>query len=762
MKLLAPPSPRLSCRLRIGRMLYPKADFQAGSFAIVACSVLDVSDGEPYDDNIVIKGKVFSADYDGIYDFVGEYVQDKYGESYKVISLTESYDMSSHKDQEIYMRSIMTEKQFVAITTARADAFNLFEAGNVDAIAAIKGIGKKRAAALMQRFSEKLSQAKAYACLAQYDLPVESITSLLTYCPDVDKLIGLIKNDPYLMITEVHGIGWAKADAIAAKMGITNHDPRRVDAYVMHFLHSRAEMGGHTWCEPQTLWDAASYDLKLDEPRILQESLHRLHSRQKLWWPDDHSKIALQRLRDIEQDIAKELYRIANGDLLTANDADAEIKAMEECQGWSFTAEQMSAVKGLLSNNVNIITGYAGTGKSSVVSAAVKVLGDRKFAQCALSGRAAARLTEVTGKEGMTIHRLLEFFMGRFTRNENNPLDEEIIILDEISMVGAELFLSLIKAIPTGSKLIMLGDDGQLESIGLCNIFKDMLDSGVIPVYRLTQIHRQAAKSAIITESIKVRNGTQLCEPDWIGQETRGELHDLDLHVYSDRILTLEYIMDHYQALLDSGVSHHRIQVVVPMKNRGLACTHALNLEIQQLVNSQNAHTAIIVGAEGANQNGQKSYGLRKADRVICTKNMYRARRPDAALDEYGDEVEDICPVYNGDRGVISEITSDHMIVSFDQWGDIYIPRADFKNIELGYALSCHKLQGSEADYIIIGFDMSSMVLLTREWVYTAITRAKKHCIISAESKALQYAIGNTNIPYKQTFLRELLQEKFS
>lgn len=752
------PSKNLKCKLRVGRMLYPRSGFKAGDFAIVACTILDVLEGEPYNDtNIVIKGKMYSADYDSAYDFSGEYSLDSYGESYKVIAMSESYDMASADDQLLYLQNIMTAKQFDAITSAFSNAFELIKSGDVSAIATVKGIGQKSAKRIINRFNEKLSQAKAYTALCQYGLTMESITSLLNYCPDVDKLLDLIQKNPYLMITEIKGIGWAKADSLAAKLGITGHDPRRVDAYVIHFLTSFAEEGGHTWCTPQALWDAVSYQLGLNDHDILRESLHRLNKDNKLWWPEDRSKIALKRLYEVECNIAKELRRISSGSLLAVNDVEGSIAAIEQRQGWPFTREQVIAVKGVLSSNVNIITGSAGTGKSTVVSAAVAVLGDYSFAQCALSGRAAARLTEVTGKEGMTIHRLLGFMNGHFTHDEHNPLSEKIIILDEISMVGAELFLDLIKAIPTGTKLIMLGDDGQLESIGLCNIFKDMLDSGVIPVYRLTQIHRQAAKSAIITESTKVRNGIQLCDNNWIGMDNRGELHDLDLHVYSDRILTHDNIIDHYRALVDKGVSHHRIQIVVPMKTRGEACTHQLNLSVQGFVNTANEHTQIMVG-----QNEKQQYGLRLGDRVICTKNMYKAVRPDPIYDEYGEETDDICPVYNGDRGVIAKIEHDRIIVDFDQWGLIAIPRKDYCHIELGYALSCHKLQGSEADYVIVGLDMTSHILLTREWVYTAITRAKRHCIITAESKALQYAISNSNIPYKQTSLKELLKEVFA
>lgn len=763
------PTPHLKCKLRVGRMLYPRTEFSAGDFVILACTVLEVQDGEPYDENIVIKGKVFSANLNGVYDFEGEYSrEDKYGASYKVVSMSESYNMHAQQDQLLYLHNIMTQKQFDLITTSLPNAFELFEAKDSAAIASVKGIGAHRAGILVQRFHERFAQAKAYTRLSQYGLTMDAITSLLNYCPNVDKLLSMLESDPYLMITEVRGIGWSKADAIAQKMGIAGQDPRRVDAYVVHFLDNRAESGGHTWCEPQILWDAASYDLRISDPTVLQESLYRLHERHLLWWPEDRSKIALTRLRKLEQDIAAELYRIAQGKSSAASQDVRTVAAeVEAAQGWKFTDEQIGAVENICQHNVSIVTGYGGTGKSSAVSLALKALGTQNFAQCALSGRAAARLTEVTGKEGMTIHRLLGYMNGRFMHDKDAPLTEDVIILDEISMVGAELFLSLLEAIPTGSKLIMLGDDGQLESIGLCNIFKDMLDCGVIPTYRLTKIHRQAAKSAIITESIKIRSGQQLCDEQWVGSETRGELQDLDLCVYSDRILTFDYILDHYRNLLDQGISQHRIQVVVPMKTRGSACTHKLNLAIQDLVNKQNKNTEITIGAQTPNP-----YGLRCGDRVICTKNMYRAvRATPAATDpspwDYDEEsessaVDDICPVYNGDRGVVKTINSDRMVITFDQWGDILILRKDYSNIELGYALSCHKLQGSEAEYVIIGLDMTSMILLTREWIYTAITRAKKHCIVSAERQALRYAISNTNIPYKQTFLRDLLREAFS
>lgn len=771
MYYLDPPSETLTCRLRVGRMLYPKTEFQPGGFAIVACTIIDVQDGLPYADNIVIKGKMFSANYGASYDFHGKYVkEEKYGESYQVISMTESYDMGSDEDREIYLQNIMTERQYGILSASGLDVYALAENGRADELAKVKGIGKKAAARIVENFHARYAQRKVYNKLSQHGLELNDIISLLNYCPDPDRLLDMVLTNPYVMITNVHGIGWTKADKLAVKLGYTPNDPRRVDAYVVHFFREWSN-AGHTWCTPDALWSQVSNFFGTDDMTLLQGSLRRLIADSILWSSEDKTQLGLQELRDLEESIAYHLRRIAQGQPQQAKDAESEIAMIEQRQGWSFTEEQMNAVHGVLGHNVNIITGYAGTGKSSVVSAVVKVLGDYSFSQCALSGRAAARLTEVTGKEGVTIHRLLGYINGKFMHDEQSPLADDIIILDEISMVGAELFLDLLKAIPTGTKLIMLGDDGQLESIGLCNIFKDMLDSGVIPVYRLTQIHRQAAKSAIITESMKVRQGVQLFTHGWVGMETRGEQQDLDLKVYSDYTLTSDTIIEQYQRLLAEGISHHRIQIVVPMKSRGDACTLKLNKRVQDIVNADNAHTAIGVGQAPVPATGKKDdkskqppplYTLRLGDRVICVRNMYRAERPYPIIDEEGNETPDICPVYNGDRGVITQLTPEFMVVKFDLWGDIKILRTDFINIELGYALSCHKLQGSEADYVIIGLDYVSRILLTREWVYTAITRAKKHCVIVAEGRALEYAVSNSNIPRKQTFLAALLRAVFT
>jgi len=763
--------------------LYPKT-YTPGDWALFLASVEEVHEGEPYNPSeIKVKGRTYSLDVGGLYMLNAELDEnDKYGLSYQLVSFSKECNFSDERQKRIFLESIFTDKQVATLYAGLKDPYEIIKNGDIDSLKKVKGIGFATANRMVKRFQDDMIKSRAYIALSDYDLAPTQIDSLIRrFRGDIERMINTINENPYVMIYEIDGIGWKKADQIAKAKGISNCDPRRIEANILYQLNSVTEQG-HTWVTPQWLISSTLQSLELGVEFIDQfrESLYTLHDKDLLWWDEDKSKLALKKLRQIEEEIAEQLFRISLGSPLlpkVSSPKDELLTQIELIQGWAFTDEQKSAVDTVLKHNVSIITGSAGTGKSSAVSGVLKILQGYEFAQCALSGRAAARLTEVTSKEGSTIHRLLQYMPpDGFYHNEDNPLPYDIIILDEVSMVGAEIFLRLLKAIKTGAKLIMLGDPGQLESIGLCNIFKDMLDSQVIPVCKLTKIHRQAAKSAIITESLRVRNSEPIIPYNWVGSETRGELQDLHLVIYGDAILSQDTIIEQYCRLFNQGVDYKDIQVIVPMKHRGEICTHVLNALIQSIANPTGQ--GVIVGKKDA----VDSYQLRKNDRVIVTKNMYQAQRcikenelknslldEDEYLDDWAQKTENsgenldltTCPVYNGDRGIIKSINDQQMVITFDQWGDIVIPHEDYSKIELGYALSCHKLQGSEADYVVVGFDMGGRMLLTKEWLYTAITRAKKYCVVCAESKALSFASQNSNISIKQTMLECLLRQTF-
>lgn len=742
----------LKCLVRLEKIFYPKGHIQAGEWASFVCGIEEIYEGEAKTNKnglLMVKGKVPEINYYDKYVLLAKYTcHETYGNQYEILCMNKFVNLTDPTEQRQFLEYVLTEKQINTLYDSLDNPFEAIQKEQVDVLRSVKGIGAQSALKIIKRYQDNIENGWAYVELDSFGLTKYMIDKLIDIYGSADVLVSRIKENPYILIEEVGGIGWKKADEMALNAGLPAASPERVCAYIVYYLKAMAE-DGDTWVTPQELLQSTLDSLGIEDMDLFRQSLYALHDKGTLCWNEEKTKIGLSEYYRLEESISKDLKRLLDApSKFKYQDSAVLIKQIENEQGWDFTEEQMQAIQTVLKNPVSIITGYGGTGKSSVVYGVLRILKGHSFAQTALSGRAASRLSEITNEEGFTIHRLLKFNPDSgFAVNRANPLCYDIIILDEVSMVGADLFSRLIQSIPNGSKLIMIGDDGQLESIGLCNIFKDMLESGVVPAARLTKIHRQAAKSAIITESIKVRNYQQLVPYNWVGNEIRGELQDLELNLFNDSILTQKRIVETFNRLYGEHPDIGKIQIVVPMKYRGSISTLALNEAIQSIVNPNGKHeTAISFKEKGETI----SYKLREKDKVIATKNNYKTKTPDG----------EVCPIFNGNKGVIKSIDAykGDMVIDFEQWGKVLLKRGQWKSIELGYALSCHKLQGSESDYVIIGLDFSGRALLTKEWLYTAITRAKKRCVLCAETKALAYCISNSNVPYKRTFLKEMLQ----
>lgn len=730
--------------------------FYKEGWGIISVSPDKIREGTPQYDKygyVTVKGVMPKLKPGDMINITADLVDDpRYGKQYNANSLfyTATFDDGDKNGQKKFLLSLFTSLQVKDMYEALDDPFTALKNKDAINLVKVKGCGMKTAMRWIERFEKNYHIIKIYTELEDYNLTNNMIERLMKRYKTPELVIEKVKNNPYILCTEVKGIGWAKADAIAMAGGIGRFDPKRIGAYILYYLESCGQEG-MSWITPDELLGAIIEQLGEDVPdEPITEAIHNIED--KLWWNKEKTQIGLKKYYVVEEKIAKELIRImkAKPKVKSPDNWKDIIKDLEQEQGWEYTDEQKEGISLALNNNIVLIQGLAGTGKSTLVSALLRIWANYSYAQTSLSGRAASRMSEITGKEGFTIHRLLCYPKGDaehqgFLFHENNPLEYDIYILDEISMVNAELFNFLLRAIPSGAKLICLGDYGQLESIGSGNIAYDMNQSAEIPSVILTQIHRQAEKSAMITESLKVRRGEQIIPKDWFGTEIRGQLEDLKLTCFSDASNTYYEVMKSFaELMIKDDFNIMDIQVISPIKTRGAASTYALNSSIQDLYNPREDKKKEIAITSFGN-----TYILREGDKVINVQNNYTLTPS----------------IYNGNIGILQffekdeEEEEEYMVVDFLGIGRVKIPKDSWKNIELGYAITVHKFQGSQARNVIFAVDYSSYSLLTRELIYTAMTRASKFLHVISQTSALRYAVSKESISNKQTHLQQCLYD---
>lgn len=691
----------------------------------------------------------------------------KYGKQYQVnsINLYLPNGIESKEGQKEFLDIIFTKLQVKEMYEALDDPYMTLKDGDISSLVKVKNCGMKTAVAWIDKFKTYMPLSNAMKELSEYGLTEALLRRIVNHYKSSDIAVEIIQNKPYKLI-EVNGVGWHKCDEIAMKGGLKPDSPERIGTYILYYLQERANEGysyipadANTEIEngivskTQKPINFIDTMIELFGDDISDEALKGGldYVNDQLWFSDDRKFVGLKRIYDLEMSVAENLIRIRDGenDFKYSNWKDI-IKQKEIDQGWEYNEQQIEGIKAVLENQVVVITGKAGTGKSSIVDAMIAVLQGYSYAQTALSGRAAARMAEITHEEGYTIHRLLGFPKGDrdhggFVFHEDNKLPRDIIILDEVSMVDGELFNRLVKAIKTGSKLIMLGDTGQLECIGCMNIAADLIASKEIVSIELSQIHRQAANSGIITESIKARKGIQLIEKDWIGTEVRGKLNDLVLDCFSDKSNTFYKVMQHASSELEDGTDIMDLMVIAPSYKNESGVDN-LNAALQSLYNPDSSEKKEVFV-----QKSSKAWILREGDKIINVQNDYYAKNKFTA------------GIFNGNIGVVKNIDIDANTIAVDFQdipGIMILPKKNWKDLELGYAITCHKAQGSQCKKVIVGLDFGSFIQLSREWVYTAMTRAIDKCYMVAQNNALRYAVSKNSISVKRTHLVNLLAYK--
>lgn len=426
------------------------------------------------------------------------------------------------------------------------------------------------------------------------------------------------------------------------------------------------------------------------------------------------------------------------------------VNKVEEKQGFAFTNEQRAAIKLSLDNNVMALTGLAGAGKTSTAKGICSLYDNYSIIACALSGKASVRITEATGLPASTIHRTLGYQNGQFTFNKENKLAVDIVLIDEATMINGTLFLSLLEAIPSGAKVIIMGDVQQLTPIGNCQVFADILDSNVLPIVKLTKPHRQALMSGIIPTSIKVANQELIFGNSFEGNHILGELKDMELDITSSKESLSDIIIRHFQEEIMKYNDIMEVQVCVPMRIRGDMSCYNLNTKIQSIYNPQFKDCKEIEIFLEKKKDDVKKYIIREGDKVLNTKNNYKCVNKDG----------ETTPVFNGNIGIVKEIEDDgYCTIDFIGIGEVVFNKSEAKNLELAYACTVHKMQGSGFTSTIVGMDTSSYIMNNSELLYTAITRAKKYCVLVGNNYAISKAIQTKEVKTKQTFLREMLIE---
>lgn len=707
----------IKVKATLGRVLFPKYPKILGegdnTYGIVSWEIVEVIEGEPQVNeygNITVKGDYNSTiDFSKTYNILArEVVDSNWGLQYSLIYWNEDVDLRTINNQKTFLLNVFTPTQVDELFKVFDNPIEVIANHDEKELQKVKGIGPVNVKKIIKKYEEKKDLSAIYLKLDKIGLKSGMVNRLVRVYKEPMAIVQVINENPYRLAEEVDGIGFKTADDIAMKNGLSPKSVLRIKSYIKYYLNEQGN-NGHSYVTAGELTTNIfnglngkdeCYENYLDsEGNIignnLQDTIQELIDEKVIGIEENENRsrrrVYLMKYYNLEKKIAENLKR-----LLTAKndfkyyDWREKVAELEDRQGFNFSDEQLKGIKLGLDNQVCLITGYAGSGKSSLVSGILAALEDYPFAQTCLSGKGAARLQEVTGVEGMTIHRLLNYRNGNFEYNSSLQLPYDIIILDEVSMVGGEIFLTLIEAIRSGSKLIMLGDPGQLESIGSLNLITDMLNSSLIPNVRLKQVHRQAKKSGVLTSAYDVRNNIQLFDDvDFEGVETRGELQDMtfDILLKKDRIK--EDVLIYFQKYYNSDLVNKNImdiQIVSPVKSRGEACVEKLNLAIQQLINPVNPEDNKPKHKinRKKDENGEdRSYYIQKDDKIMCIKNNYHV------LNLRGEEVS----IYNGWTGIVDNITNNFIYLRFPLLDEIVIMDEDdiADYLVLGYASTVHK-----------------------------------------------------------------------
>ncbi|MDD6616550.1 MAG: ATP-dependent RecD-like DNA helicase [Lachnospiraceae bacterium] len=675
-----------------------------------------------------------------------------YGEQFKVTS----FEVKQPADEEA-MERYLGSGAVKGVGTALAarivrrfhdDTFRIIEE-EPERLAEIKGISEKKAREIADQVYEKRDMRQAMMFLQQYG--ISTSLSVKIYQRYGSEIYKVIQENPYRLADDIEGVGFRIADEIAGRAGILQDSEYRIKCGLMYIL-SQASGEGHVYLPQEELVRRASelLEIVLSEPEQYLMDLAIDH-KTVIKEEQDCRKIYSASAYHIELNTARMLSELNVRGAIDEAVILEKISAIEKASGTCLDENQRPAVMEAVRCGLLVITGGPGTGKTTTINTLITYFESEglELLLAAPTGRAAKRMTEATGFEAKTIHRLLEVSggpeggSGGFAKNAQNPLEADVIIVDEMSMVDIYLMHALLSAVTVGTRLIMVGDVNQLPSVGPGSVLKDIILSECIQVVRLTHIFRQASESDIVVNAHKINRGEKVT----LDNKSRDFffLKRQDANVIISIVIQL--VRDKMPRYVDASM--YDIQVLTPMR-KGLLGVERLNRILQEYLNPPSQE-------KKEHEQGERRF--REGDKVMQTKNNYQIEWE--IRGRYGVVAEKGLGIFNGDMGIVREINtySERMTVEFDEHRMVEYPFSGLDELELAYAVTIHKSQGSEYPAVVIPLLSGPRMLMNRNLLYTAVTRARKCVTLVGDAVTFEQMIENTTEQRRYTTLAQRIKD---